>query len=72
MKYVKTITKNRLRNILGMGFITLLILALFLAWGHVQGRSHKVVDLYFSACKALEQGSSSDLTNSTVDLFPLL
>jgi len=68
MEYGKTIAKNRLRNILGMGFITLLMLGIFLAWGHVQGRSHEVVDLYFAACRGLEQGISSVLTLS-ISLF---
>ena len=62
MEYGKTIAKNRLSNILGMGFITLLMLVIFLAWGHLQGRSHQVVDLYLASCKGLEQGISSVLT----------
>jgi len=62
MEYGKTITKNRLGNILGMGFVTLLMLVIFLAWGHLQGRSHEVTDLYLASCRGLEQGISSILT----------
>jgi hypothetical protein len=68
MEYGKTITRNSLRNILGMGFITLLMLVIFLAWGHLQGRSHEVTDLYLASCKGLEQGISSVLT-TCISLF---
>lgn len=72
MEHDKTLPKNRLAGILGMGLITLLMLTIFLVWGHVQGRSHEVVDLYFAACRGLEQGFSPLLTLCRFDSVPLL
>ena len=46
MKHGEILPKNTLTSILGMGFITLLMLTISLAWGHLQGRSHEVIDLY--------------------------
>jgi hypothetical protein len=72
MKHSETLPKNRLAGILGMGFITFLMLAIFLAWGHMQGRSNQIIDLYFASCKIFEQGLSTFLSICGIDRLPLL
>jgi len=71
MKNWKTLAENRLANILEMACIAFFILVMSLVWGHIQGRSHEVIDLYLAACKGLEQGISSVLTACRSDIFSL-
>jgi len=66
---VTALKNNRWTSILGMGVITIFMLAIFLAWGHLQGKSHEIINLYLASCQGLEQGISSLLTICKSDLF---
>jgi hypothetical protein len=72
MEHYETLSGKRLTSILGMGFIAILMLLIFLAWGHLQGRSHEIINLYLESCKDLDLGMASVLTIFRIDRFPFL
>lgn len=69
MKSTKKILENNLKEILGRWLITLLILLGLLVWGHLQVRSHKVINLYLSVSSKLGEVISSD---PNLGILPLL
>jgi len=54
MEYLKTKQSTGLARMLGIAFMTMIFLTIILLWGHVQGRSNHLIDLYFAYCKELD------------------